>query len=652
MSKKNYEELNEEIINTMLENEEVKVPSAESTTLDENENKDTDGEVNLSQTEDKKTSESAAENKDGETFEESYSEGSLDALGIDSRILRAVRDMGFDSASPIQEKAIPVELEGYDVVGQAQTGTGKTAAFGIPMLMKVDPHVKKLQGIILCPTRELAIQVSEEMHRYAKYMHGVKILPVYGGQDIVKQIRGLKDGVQIMVGTPGRVMDHMRRGTVKFNQVSTIVLDEADEMLDMGFIDDMRTILSELPEERQTVMFSATMPKEIQEMVKEFQRDPRFIRIAKKELTVPEIAQYYYDIKPSIKTEVLCRLIDLYEPKRSVVFCNMKKKVDELTDELKARGYYAEGLHGDLTQAQRDRVMKSFRSGRVEILIATDVMARGIDVEEIEAVFNYDIPQDNEYYVHRIGRTGRAGRKGRAFSLVVGRDIYKLRDIQRYCKTKILPQPVPSLDDISNKRVNRVLEEAANVIEEDPEILKEMQETIDQFIFDNDSSSMELAAALLKLRLGSEPDEDDELENMAEPRSLDTPSRRDRDERGGKRGRRKHDRDEGDERGRRSRRDKDEKDGKKGKKKKHEEDDMVRLFINIGKNQHIRPGDLVGAIAGEADIPGSMVGAIDLYDSYSFVDVDRAHAEKVMQAMKNVKIKGLKVRMEKAVAKS
>ncbi len=652
MSKKNYEELNEEIINTMLENEDVKVPSAESTTLDEIENKDTDGEMDLSQTEVKKTSESSAENKDGETSEESYPEGSLDALGIDSRILRAVRDMGFDSASPIQEKAIPVELEGYDVVGQAQTGTGKTAAFGIPMLMKVDPHVKKLQGIILCPTRELAIQVSEEMHRYAKYMHGVKILPVYGGQDIVKQIRGLKDGVQIMVGTPGRVMDHMRRGTVKFNQVSTIVLDEADEMLDMGFIDDMRTILSELPEERQTVMFSATMPKEIQEMVKEFQRDPRFIRIAKKELTVPEIAQYYYDIKPSIKTEVLCRLIDLYEPKRSVVFCNMKKKVDELTDELKARGYYAEGLHGDLTQAQRDRVMKSFRSGRVEILIATDVMARGIDVEEIEAVFNYDIPQDNEYYVHRIGRTGRAGRKGRAFSLVVGRDIYKLRDIQRYCKTKILPQPVPSLDDISNKRVNRVLEEAANVIEEDPEILKEMQETIDQFIFDNDSSSMELAAALLKLRLGSEPDEDDELENMAEPRSLDTPSRRDRDERGGKRGRRKHDRDEGDERGRRSRRDKDEKDGKKGKKKKHEEDDMVRLFINIGKNQHIRPGDLVGAIAGEADIPGSMVGAIDLYDSYSFVDVDRAHAEKVMQAMKNVKIKGLKVRMEKAVAKS
>lgn len=586
----------------------------------------------------------AANSQNEENSKEEYAEGSLDTLGIDSRILRAVRDMGFDSASPIQAKAIPVQLEGRDVVGQAQTGTGKTAAFGIPMLMQVDPHVKKLQGIILCPTRELAIQVSEEMHRYAKYMHGVKILPVYGGQDIVKQIRGLKDGVQIMVGTPGRVMDHMRRGTVKFDQVSHMVLDEADEMLDMGFIDDMRTILRELPEERQTVMFSATMPKEIQEMVTEFQKDPQFIRIAKKELTVPEIAQFYYDIKPSIKTEVLCRLIDLYEPKRSVVFCNMKKKVDELTDELKARGYYAEGLHGDLTQAQRDRVMKSFRSGRVEILVATDVMARGIDVEEIEAVFNYDIPQDNEYYVHRIGRTGRAGRKGRAFSLVVGRDIYKLRDIQRYCRTKILPQPVPSLNDITNTRVNRILDEAVHVIEEEPEVLEEMQETIDQFIFDNDSSSMELAAALLKLRLGSENETEDELENMQEPRSLDMP--KNKKERKGK------GEDSREDTGKRKGRIRaEEKNRKKGKKAGHEEDDMVRLFINIGKNQHIRPGDLVGAIAGEADIPGRMVGAIDLYDSYSFVDVDRSYAEQVMRAMKNVKIRGLKVKMEKAVVK-
>ena len=277
--------------------------------------------------------------------------------------------MGFDSASPIQAQAIPVEMQGRDVIGQAQTGTGKTAAFGLPMLMKIDPKLKKLQSVVLCPTRELAIQVSDELHKYAKYLHGVKILPVYGGQDIVKQIRGLKDGTQIMVGTPGRVMDHMRRGTVKFDFVKLIVLDEADEMLDMGFIDDMRTILAELPEDRQTVMFSATMPKEIAEIAEKFQKDPELIRIAKKELTVPEVTQYYYDVRPSNKTEVVCRLIDLYQPKLSVVFCNTKRKVDELVDEMKSRGYYADGLHGDLTQAQRDRVMKAFRSGRTDILI-------------------------------------------------------------------------------------------------------------------------------------------------------------------------------------------------------------------------------------------------------------------------------------------
>ena len=534
-------------------------------------------------------------------------ENSLDRLGIDSRILKAIRDMGFDSASPIQAKAIPVELEGRDVIGQAQTGTGKTAAFGIPMLMSIDPKVKKIQGVILCPTRELAIQVSEELLRYSRYMHGIRILPVYGGQDIMKQFKGLKDGVQIVVGTPGRVMDHMRRGTIKCDHVKMIVLDEADEMLDMGFIDDMKTILSEMPEERQTVMFSATMPKEIQAIASEQMTDPYTVRIAKKELTVPKITQYYYDIKPSIKTEVLCRLIDLYEPKLSVVFCNTKKKVDELTDEMKSRGYYAEGLHGDLTQAQRDRVMKNFRMAHTEILIATDVMARGIDVEDIEAVFNYDIPQDDEYYVHRIGRTGRAGREGRAFSLVVGRDIYKLREIQKYCRTTILPQPVPTLD--------------------------------------HDSSSMELAAALLKMRLGSEADEtEDEFADFATPRLL---SELDKKEGRGRRGEGRADRG-----GRGGRRGESRGEGRRERDHRHDDDDMVRLFINVGRKARITPGDLVGAIAGESGISGRMVGAIDIYDSYSFVDVDRRNAEKVLKAMKNVHIKGLSVHMEKALGRN
>ena len=572
-------------------------------------------------------------------------ENSLDRLGIDSRILKAIRDMGFDSASPIQAKAIPVELEGRDVIGQAQTGTGKTAAFGIPMLMSIDPKVKKIQGVILCPTRELAIQVSEELLRYSRYMHGIRILPVYGGQDIMKQFKGLKDGVQIVVGTPGRVMDHMRRGTIKCDHVKMIVLDEADEMLDMGFIDDMKTILSEMPEERQTVMFSATMPKEIQAIASEQMTDPYTVRIAKKELTVPKITQYYYDIKPSIKTEVLCRLIDLYEPKLSVVFCNTKKKVDELTDEMKSRGYYAEGLHGDLTQAQRDRVMKNFRMAHTEILIATDVMARGIDVEDIEAVFNYDIPQDDEYYVHRIGRTGRAGREGRAFSLVVGRDIYKLREIQKYCRTTILPQPVPTLDDISHIRVDRVLEEAARVIEENPDIQKETEELINRFIFDHDSSSMELAAALLKMRLGSEADEtEDEFADFATPRLL---SELDKKEGRGRRGEGRADRG-----GRGGRRGESRGEGRRERDHRHDDDDMVRLFINVGRKARITPGDLVGAFAGESGISGRMVGAIDIYDSYSFVDVDRRNAEKVLKAMKNVHIKGLSVHMEKALGRN
>ena len=561
----------------------------------------------------------------------------FERLGLGKMLLRAISDMGFDAPSPIQEKAIPIQLAGRDLIGQAQTGTGKTAAFGLPLLMKVDPKLKKLQAVILCPTRELAIQVSDELHRYAKYMHNVKILPVYGGQDIVKQIRGLKDGTQIMVGTPGRVMDHMRRGTVKMDHVHTVILDEADEMMDMGFIDDMRTILSELPKERQTVMFSATMPREITELAQEFLSDPLKVTIAKKELTVPEITQYYYDVRPNKKTEVLTRLIDLYEPKLSVVFCNTKKKVDELVDELKGRGYYAEGLHGDMSQTQRDRVMKGFRKGLTDILVATDVMARGIDVEDIEAVFNYDIPQDDEYYVHRIGRTGRAGRKGTAYSLVVGREVYKMRDIQRYCKTRIIPQAIPSLGDINDIRAEKILDSAVEYLENNEGRMNKIYDILDKRIFEDEVSSMDLAAALLSLLMGEGAAREDDLSDRKVPRALDDldsgrGEKRDRGERVSGKARF---------------------DGKKLKVKKrggreYPDDDMVRLFINIGKKQHVKPGDILGAIAGEAGISGRLVGAIDLGESFSFVDVDRKNADKVMRAMKNVKIRGLNVHMEKA----
>ena len=550
----------------------------------------------------------------------------FDELQLDERILRAVADMGFEEASPIQAQAIPVQMEGRDIIGQAQTGTGKTAAFGIPLLQKVDPKSKKLQAIALCPTRELAIQVADEIRRLAKYMHGVKVLPIYGGQDIVKQIRSLKDGTQIIIGTPGRVMDHMRRKTVKFDHIQTVVMDEADEMLNMGFLEDMETILSQLPEERQTVMFSATMPQAIADIAHKFQKEPVTVKVVKKELTVPKVTQYYYEVKPKTKVEVMCRLLDMYAPKLSVVFCNTKKGVDELVQALQGRGYFAEGLHGDLKQIQRDRVMNSFRNGRTDILVATDVAARGIDVDDVEAVFNYDLPQDDEYYVHRIGRTGRAGREGIAFSFVVGKEVYKLRDIQRYCKTKIIPQAIPSLNDVTGIKVDKILENVADTIEESD--LSEMINILEKKLLEEDYTSLDLAAALLKMMMG---EESEDIVDTREPRSLDDLdsyySGGSRNGNGRGRGRNSGGRDSRYDSGR---------------------EDMARLFINIGKNQNVKPGDILGAIAGESGMPGKMVGSIDMYDKYTFVEVPRENADAVLNAMKDVKIKGKNIHMEKA----
>ena len=554
----------------------------------------------------------------------------FDELQLDERILRAVADMGFEEASPIQTQAIPVQMEGRDIIGQAQTGTGKTAAFGIPLLQKIDPKVKKLQAVALCPTRELAIQVADEVRRLAKYMHGVKVVPIYGGQDIVKQIRSLKDGTQIIIGTPGRVMDHMRRKTVKYDFVHTVVMDEADEMLNMGFLEDMETILSQLPEERQTVMFSATMPPAISDIARKFQKDPVQVKVVKKELTVPKVTQYYYEVKPKSKVEVMCRLLDMYAPKLSVVFCNTKKQVDELVQSLQGRGYFAEGLHGDLKQIQRDRVMNSFRNGKTEILVATDVAARGIDVDDVEAVFNYDLPQDDEYYVHRIGRTGRAGREGIAFSFVVGKEVYKLRDIQRYCKTKIVPQAIPSLNDVTAIKVDKILEGVASTIGDSD--LSKTVNIIEKKLLEEDYTSLDLAAALLKMMMG---EENEDIIDTRQPRSLDELEGFG----GGNRGRGRSG--SSNSRG-----------GNGGRYDSSTREDMARLFINIGKNQNVKPGDILGAIAGESGMPGKMVGSIDMYDKYTFVEVPRESADAVLTAMKDVKIKGKNIHMEKANGKS
>ncbi len=522
----------------------------------------------------------------------------FDELELNPSILKAIEEMGFEEPSPIQANAIPVILEGKDIVGQAQTGTGKTAAFGIPLLQSIDPKDRHLQAVVLCPTRELAIQVAEEVRKIALFMHGIKILPVYGGQEISKQIRSLKSGVQIIIGTPGRVMDHMRRKTVKFDNVKMVILDEADEMLNMGFREDIETILGQVPEERQTIMFSATMPAPILDIARTYQKSPEMIRVVKKELTVPKIEQYYYEVTNKNKEEVLSRLLDMYNPKLSLVFCNTKKQVDELTSALQGRGYFAEGLHGDLKQQQRDRVMNAFRNGRTEILVATDVAARGIDVDDVEAVFNYDVPQDDEYYVHRIGRTGRAGREGRAFTLVVGREAYKLRDIMRYCKTKIKAQPIPSINDVTAVKADKILDKLKNIIEN--EDLGKMVDIIEERVNDEEFTSLDIAAAFLKMLMGDDStkaNEDKSNEDFG---------------------------DTGAEAG------------------------MVRLFVNLGKNQRVRPGDILGAIAGETGMPGKLIGSIDMYDKYTFVEVPREYASEVIQVMKSAKIKGKSINIEPA----
>lgn len=519
----------------------------------------------------------------------------FEEMCLDTRIMRAIAEMGFEQPSPIQAQSIPIAVEGKDMIGQARTGTGKTASFGIPMLQRINPKDKNLQAIVLCPTRELAIQSANEIRKLAKFLHGIKVLPIYGGQEISKQIRSLKGGVQIVIGTPGRVMDHLRRHTLKPQTVDIVVLDEADEMLNMGFREDIETILGQLPEERQTMLFSATMPKPILEIAKRYLHEPEIVKVIQKELTVPKIEQYYYEVNPRKKNEVLSRLLDMYDPSLSLVFCNTKRKVDELVADLKGRGYFAEGLHGDMKQSQRDRVMNGFRNGRTDILVATDVAARGIDVDDVEAVFNYDVPQDDEYYVHRIGRTGRAGREGRAFTLVVGKEIYKLKDIQRYCKTKIRRQLIPSVNDVAAIKVEKLLEQAGELIATDG--LGRMMDLLEEYLDGSDYSATEMAAALLAMQLG-----ETSTQTLPKEEFGDTGA----------------------------------------------EPGMVRMFMNIGKKDRVRIGDILGAVAGESGMEGALVGTIDMYDNFSFVEVPQEYAAAVLEAMNHSKIKGRRVNMEPA----
>jgi ATP-dependent RNA helicase DeaD len=439
----------------------------------------------------------------------------FEELNLSKQMLKAIKDIGFEEAAPVQSATIPLILEGKDVIAQSQTGTGKTAAFAIPTIERIDVGQKQLQAIVLCPTRELVIQVTEEFRKLTKYALDINVVPIYGGQEIGRQFRALANNPQIIVGTPGRLIDHLRRGSIKTQTIKFVILDEADEMLDMGFREDIEFILKDTPSTRQTIMFSATMPDEILRLVKTYQKkDVVNIDLTNQKINAPDIEQIYFELQEYAKPEALARLIDLHNINLALVFCNTKVQVDNLVEILKNRGYFAEGLHGDLSQGQRDKVMKNFRKGVVEILVATDVAGRGIDVNNIEAVFNYDLPRDDEDYVHRIGRTGRAGKSGKAFTFIVGRQIYHLKRIERINNLKISRQQIPSIGDINetiikncNKKITKVLEEGA---------LSKYINLVENLMGDN-YTALDIAAAFLKISIEDKKEGFDEklnFENM------------------------------------------------------------------------------------------------------------------------------------------
>ena len=649
-------------------------------------------------------------------------------LNLSDDIMAAVNSMGFVIPSPIQLQAIPPIMAGRDVIGQAQTGTGKTAAFGIPALEATDTSERYVQTLILCPTRELALQVAEEIRKLAQFKRGVRIEAIYGGDSIERQIRSLKAGVHIVIGTPGRVMDHMQRNTLKLDHVKMMILDEADEMLDMGFREDIESILEEMPQERQTILFSATMSKPILQITQKFQNDPVLVKVVKRELTATNIEQVFFEVKPKAKVEVMCRLIDMYDLKLLLVFTNTKRKVDEIVEDLQVRGYMAEGIHGDLRQQQRNNVMSKFRAGTTSILVATDVAARGIDVDDVDAVINYDIPLDEEYYVHRIGRTGRAGKSGRAFSLVSRDEKYRFREIQNYTKVRVEKGVIPSFEDIVGIRKARFIEQLQADIEQDTDL--NLFSDVLTHLTHAGLSTEKIVAALVKRSMGIEKNEfsdqnlglDDDRRERRDGGQGNDRFNRDRNDRpsyGSDRGGNRNDsrgsygrgdgpdrggygnRNDGDRRpsygnrddrpredrpafgrgdgpsrndapprdgGDRSSfggRDRDdrlfgpregtgkrgyfEKDGQRPPRQPREQDaNMTRLFIGIGREDYVRPGDIVGAIAGEADISGSNIGHIDIHDKHTFVDVPANLADRVVAAMDGNNIKGRRVNVEVA----
>lgn len=512
---------------------------------------------------------------------------------LSNELKRALDENGYVEATPIQTQTLPYMLDGKDIIGQSQTGTGKTAAYGLPIIDSIDVEIDKVQALILCPTRELALQVVNEMRKFAKYKSDVKCLAVYGGENIERQIQSLKRGVKIVVGTPGRIIDHMRRRTLKFGNVKTVVLDEADEMLNMGFEEDMETILNAVPEQRQTVLYSATMNDRILGIAKKYLKDPVTVKIKSKELTVDKIKQIAIEVKQPMKEQVLTRIIDINNPEKTVVFCNTKKKVDDLIESLKQKGYKAESLHGDIKQIQRERIMKRFKAGEFPILVATDVVARGIDVDGLELVVNYDVPQEDEYYVHRIGRTGRNGADGKAYTFVVGREKKKLFEIEKYAKTKINFESIPTDEEIREVKNEQLIKKVQDVIDKedymDNSIIMEMYQKLSK---ENDNEK--LIKALIKMAVGKQT----VIDKLPKQSKMPTDT------------------------------------------------SNVKLFLSLGKKDNIKVKDIVGSIASNVAISGSEIGKINILDKFSFVEVPARYAEELVEGMYGKKIKGKDVVIE------
>ena len=449
---------------------------------------------------------------------------SFSAFSLSAETLRALSDLGYTQPTPIQSEAIQLMLSGYDLIGQSQTGTGKTAAFGLPIIERIETLDRSLQAVVLCPTRELCMQVAGELRKFLKYHASIRVAAVYGGQPIDKQIQSLRGGVQIVVGTPGRFIDHLRRHTLKLKSVQTVVLDEADEMLNMGFREDIETILNGMPEDRQTVCFSATMPEPIMALTAKYLREPKFIHAGEQELAAASVDQVYFTLKEKLKPEALARILEYEHPDSMLVFCNTKRRVDELYQTLKENGITCSALHGDMTQQARDVVMRQFRQHEAHLLIATDVAARGIDVHDIDLVLNYDVPEQDEIYVHRIGRTGRAGKTGKAYTFVVGRDSERLASIMAYTGETIREASLPTLAEIESRRTRDLLDEVRSLIDRNTFTHQlDHYQRITQRLENEGYEASDIAAALFMLKIGTTPEQVDDL-NRPQPH----PQRRNR----------------------------------------------------------------------------------------------------------------------------